>query len=239
MNIRKNMLNREKHELIMTQILKDIFTNTEIAPLLGFKGGTAAYFFYGLPRFSVDLDFDLLENNEIFRKNIFEKIERILSEYGTIKDSQQKENTIFFLLSYGVGEYGIKIEVNTRSTGASYEIKQYFGIPVLVMKKESMLSAKLIALTQRRKFAARDLYDVYYFFKQNWDIDENVLSQYGENDVKKYLQKSIDFVKNISDNRLLEGLGELIDNKEKDFVRNKLKDEVIFLLHIRENQYKK
>ncbi|NCU42285.1 MAG: hypothetical protein EOM19_06240, partial [Candidatus Moranbacteria bacterium] len=103
MNIRKNMLNREKHELIMTQILKDIFTNTEIAPLLGFKGGTAAYFFYGLPRFSVDLDFDLLENNEIFRKNIFEKIERILSKYGVIKDSQQKENTIFFLLSYGVG----------------------------------------------------------------------------------------------------------------------------------------
>ncbi|NCU42687.1 MAG: hypothetical protein EOM19_08365, partial [Candidatus Moranbacteria bacterium] len=97
----------------------------------------------------------------------------------------------------------------------------------------------LIALTQRKKFAARDLYDVYYFFKQNWDIDENVLSQYGESDAKKYLQKSIDFVKNISDNRLLEGLGELINNKEKDFVRNKLKDEVIFLLHIRENQYKK
>ena len=48
----------------MGRILKDIYTDVSIAPLLGFKGGTCAYLFYGLPRFSVDLDFDLLEVNE-------------------------------------------------------------------------------------------------------------------------------------------------------------------------------
>ena len=45
----------------MGYILKDIYADITINSLLGFKGGTCAYFFYNLPRFSVDLDFDLLE----------------------------------------------------------------------------------------------------------------------------------------------------------------------------------
>jgi len=43
---------------------------------LGFKGGTAAHLFYGLGRFSVDLDFDLF--NEDKETIIFEKTEKIL-----------------------------------------------------------------------------------------------------------------------------------------------------------------
>jgi len=76
------MLNREKHQLIMGQILKDIYTDVSISPLLGLKGGTCAYFFYGLPRFSVDLDFDLLVINEKNQKLVLEKIVAILSKYG-------------------------------------------------------------------------------------------------------------------------------------------------------------
>ena len=49
------------HKNVLIRILKDIFTDPTIGPVLGFKGGTAAYLFYGLDRFSVDLDFDLLD----------------------------------------------------------------------------------------------------------------------------------------------------------------------------------
>ena len=52
------------HKNILTTILKDIFTNQSIAPYLGFKGGTAVLFFYNLNRFSVDLDFDLLDEKK-------------------------------------------------------------------------------------------------------------------------------------------------------------------------------
>jgi len=44
----------------MTQLLKDIFTDAELANCLGFKGGSALMFFHELPRFSIDLDFNLL-----------------------------------------------------------------------------------------------------------------------------------------------------------------------------------
>ena len=53
-------LNYSIHKNIQLQILKEIYTDTTIAPLLGFKGGTAALMFHDLNRFSVDLDFDLL-----------------------------------------------------------------------------------------------------------------------------------------------------------------------------------
>ena len=53
-------LDTAKHKNILIKILKDIYTDATISPILGFKGGTAATFFYDLDRFSVDLDFDLL-----------------------------------------------------------------------------------------------------------------------------------------------------------------------------------
>ena len=60
----------------MGRILKDIYSDIRIASLLGFKGGTCAYFFYDLPRFSVVLDFDLISfpNNDEVKKEIYEKI---------------------------------------------------------------------------------------------------------------------------------------------------------------------
>ena len=82
----------------MGQILKDIYTDVSISPLLGFKGGTCAYFFYKLPRFSVDLDFDLLEITNENKKIVFEKVVAILSKYGQIKDQHTKRVTVFVQL---------------------------------------------------------------------------------------------------------------------------------------------
>ena len=108
------MLNKEKHQLIMGQVLKDIYTDVSISPLLGFKGDTCTYFFYNLPRFSVDLDFDLLEVTEENQKMVFEKIVAILSKYGTIKDQYIKRFTVFALLSYGDEDHNDKVEINVR-----------------------------------------------------------------------------------------------------------------------------
>jgi len=43
-------------------LLKTIYGNTERSNYLGFKDGTILMFFNDLPQFSIDLDFDLLEN---------------------------------------------------------------------------------------------------------------------------------------------------------------------------------
>jgi predicted nucleotidyltransferase component of viral defense system len=229
------MLNREKHQLIMGQILKDIYTDITISPLLGFKGGTCAYFFYGLPRFSVDLDFDLLAVNEENQKIIFKKITSILSKYGQIKDQYIKRFTIFALLSYGDEDHNIKIEINVRKLAANiqdhYELKEYLGISMFAAKKGYLFAGKLSALTLRKETAVRDIYDIHYFAKNNWDINAEVIKERTGKTVKEYLADCLAFIEKVKDNQILQGLGELVEGeKEKAWVRNHLKADSIFML---------
>src|SRR3989338_9367606 len=147
------MLNKERHQLIMGQILRDIYSYTSISSLIGFKGGTCAYFFYGLPRFSVDLDFSLFTTDEATQKLVHEKIGGMLEKYGKVKDTYIKRNTILFLLSYGDADHNIKVEVNVRilipDIREHYEVKEYLGISMLSGKKDYLFASKLAALTTR------------------------------------------------------------------------------------------
>ncbi len=229
------MINKEKHQLIMSQILKDIYGDIKINSLLGFKGGTCAYFFYNLSRFSVDLDFDLLVVSEENKEIIFKKIISILGKYGILKDKYIKRDTIFALLSYGNDDHNIKIEINCRELIKDiknhYEVKEYIGISMLVANKEYLFTSKLLALTSRNKLATRDVYDIYYFSKNNWDINIDIIKQRTSKEIKEYLNDCILFIEKRKDNQILQGLGEFIeDEKEKRWIKNNLKKESIFML---------
>ena len=219
----------------MGRILRDIYSNTSIAPLLGFKGGTCAYLFYNLTRFSVDLDFDLLKSeDEPTQKLVFDIIKSILKRYGEIKDSHIKRNTIFFLLSHGDADHNIKLEVNTRLLAPDimvhYELKKYLGISMLIGKKDYLFASKLIALTTRSETAMRDIYDIWFFAKDNWDINTKMVETRTGKKVKKYLTDCITAIEKVKDNQIMQGLGELISEKDKVWVKNHLRKEVIFLL---------
>jgi predicted nucleotidyltransferase component of viral defense system len=229
------MLNKEKHRLIIGRIVEDIYRDITIAPQLGFKGGTAAYLFYGLPRFSVDLDFDLLGNeSEELNRVILSEIKKIIERYGQVRESRIKRFTIFSLLSYGRDDHNIKVEINTRKFFSDiknrYEFKENLGIPMLIAKPDYMFATKLAALTDRKKMAMRDVFDIHYFAKNNWDIDkEALLAQTGKN-VKEQLLNCVDAINKIKYNQILQGLGELLDEKQKDWVRLSLRQETVSLL---------
>lgn len=228
------MLNKEKHRLIMGEIVREIYTDTTLAPLLGFKGGTCAYFFYGLTRFSVDLNFDLLTEDESVYGDVLSKITKIASEYGEILDATIKRFTIFVLLSYGKGEQHIKIEISIRNVLKNrrvyYELHDFAGISALVAKKDYSFAMKLVALTQRRELVMRDVYDIYFFGKNMWDIDVEIIKDRTGKSLSDYFDECVTAIENIENNRALEGLGELVDNKQKDWIRNNLKKEAIFQL---------
>lgn len=228
------MLNKEKHQLIMGQILKDIYTDTSIAPFLGLKGGTGAYLFYGLPRFSVDLDFDCFSTGKTDQKVIFDKIAKILAKYGVLKDSYLKRFTIFMLLSYGDKDHNIKVEISTRNLVAEiksqYELKEYLGISMWVAKREYLFSCKLAALTLRSQVATRDIYDIYYFAKNNWDIDQKIVEIITGKKFNEHLTDCLRLIESIAPNQILGGLGELLNDQEKIWAKQNLKKEVIFLL---------
>jgi len=219
----------------MGRILQDIYSDTSISSLLGFKGGTCAYFFYGLTRFSVDLDFDLFSTDEATQKLVYEKIGDMLKKYGEVKDSYIKQNTVFFLLSYSDADHNVKVEVNVRilmpDIKDHYEMKEYLGISLFAAKKDYMFASKLSALTSRKTLAMRDIYDVWFFAKSNWDIDVEVLKTRTGKTIKEHLADCILVIEGVKDNEILRGLAELLPSeKEKVWVKTHLRKETVLLL---------
>jgi len=224
-------LNIPIHESILINILKDIYLDSSLGPVLGFKGGTAAKLFYDLDRFSVDLDFDLLDIN---KKNlVFDKVKNILSKYGKIKEVNNKRFTLFYLLSYTDKErkdQNIKIEINMRDFGSKYEIKTYLGISMNIMVKEDMMAHKLVAMYERIGKTSRDIFDVRFFLEKMWPINEAIIFNRTGLKLKEFVEKLIKKLEDLDDNLILSGLGELLNKSQKDSVRAKLKIETLFLL---------
>jgi len=219
-----------KHKNILLQILKDIYTDTSIAPYLGFKGGTAAMMFYELPRNSVDLDLDLL--NVTKEKEVFEKINKIISSYGIVTDSSMQRSNLRNVISYDAKAQNIKVEVNRRQFGSKYEMKTLLGISMLVMVQEDMFAHKLMAMIERVGKTSRDIFDVQYFAKNNWPINKKIVEERSGLSFKETLGKAISQLESMDNRHILDGLGELLTESQKDSARSKLKSDTIFMLKV-------
>lgn len=224
-------INYAKHKNILLQILKDIYSDAAISPYLGFKGGTAALLFYELNRGSVDLDFDLLDENK--ERSVFEKIQKISASYGKIVDSRIKRFNIINIISYDTKSQNIKIEVNRRIFGSKYEIKTLLGISMLVMVREDMFAHKLMAMHERVGKTSRDIYDVWFFLKHNWQVNKEIVEQRSAMPFKKLLQKTTEQLEEMENRNILVGLGEFLTESQKNWARANLRAETIFLLKAR------
>ncbi len=225
------MLKISTHKLIMTKIIKDIYSDISIGSALGFKGGTALYLFYNLSRFSVDLDFDLLDGSK--KEIVFKNITKIVNKYGLLKEKREKYFTLFWLLSYEKGVDHIKVEISTRSSGNKYEVKNYLGLSALVMKREDMFANKLTALLDRKRLANRDIFDIWFMLNSHWDFNEDLLKLRTKTEPKKYLQKCLKVIEERKSSSILDGMGELLDNSTKDWVKKNLIKDTVFLLRAR------
>ena len=228
--IKKIMVNINIHKAVFITILRSIYSDTLLRSILGFKGGTAAMLFYGLPRFSVDLDFDLLDIRK--QNDVFTRLKEILPQFGQLKEATTKRYTLFFLLSYQQGERSLKVEISIRPSIATFEPKSYLGISILVMKEEDMAAGKLSAVLTRKKFAARDLFDLWFFLTNRWQINEEIIIEKTGLSLFHALKKAQDKVLSVKKTELLAGLGELLAEKQKNWVREKLKDDLLFHLKL-------
>lgn len=224
------MFDTARHKSILIKILKDIYTDTSISPILGFKGGTAAYLFYQLNRLSLGLDFDLLDGDK--ENYVFEKVEAIAKRYGEIKESRKKRFNLFLLLSYKEDAPNIKIEINRREFGSKYEVKSYLGISMKVIVREDMFAHKLVAMYERIGKANRDILDVWFFLNRDWSINKEIIEKRTGMPFKNFLQKCIEALEKLPDRGILSGVGELLDEKQKEWAKINLRKETVFLLKL-------
>jgi len=224
------MINTTLHKNIMLRILKDIYTDQSIAPALGFKGGTAAFMFYGLTRFSVDLDFDLLD--VVKEDDVFEKVKIIVSQYGKLKESLKKRFNLFFLLSYEERAQNIKVEINRRNFGSAYHVSNYLGVSMKVMVKQDMVAHKLLAMYERFNKTNRDIYDVWFFLQNNWPINRDIVEKRSGMPFKEFLEKCIDLLEKKNDRGILSGLGDFLTPEQKIWGKAHLRQDTIFNLKV-------
>lgn len=201
--------------LLLSEITKNIPTQ------LAFKGGTCAYLFYNLSRFSFDLDFDVLKE---LGKYELDKFQEILNKTGRIREFYEKQNTIFALFNYQQGSLNIKIEFNKRIWEYNkYKEHWFLGIPMIIQDETTMITNKMVAITDRKTAVARDLFDLHFFLKLGFQINRDLVKERTAKeaaDYLKYLKKYIS--QKYNERNILQGLGEALDDKQKTWVKKYL-----------------
>ena len=166
-----------------------------------FQGGSCLRIFYGLNRFSEDLDFILQKPAPDFQlKNYLRYLMDELSAYGyniEITDREKADSTIkkAFLKDGSLGKVidlrhskqtgkpakiRIKLEVDTNPPlGSGYEL-QYLDFPfvsaVAVQDKPSLFAGKIHALLCRNYIKGRDWYDFIWYTSQGIGINYEFLA---------------------------------------------------------------
>jgi len=166
-----------------------------------FQGGTCLRIFYGLNRFSEDLDFILKEPNRDFKlQPHLQSLSEELRAYGynvditdrsktdiTVKKAFIKDDSIGKVLHLNhAGKNGpfrkirIKLEIDTNPpVGSETEIK-YLDFPfvssVTVQNKPSLFAGKVHALLCREYIKGRDWYDFLWYTSQEIKINYQFLA---------------------------------------------------------------
>lgn len=109
-------------------------------------------------------------------------------------------------------------------------MKNLLGINMKVMIDSDMFAHKLCALLDRNAIANRDIFDTWFFMNKHTPVNKDKVEERMNMSFTRYIQACIDQLENMNNRGLLQGVGELMDDDTKQFVRTKLKTETIGLL---------
>jgi len=227
------MFNQELHEQHMKTILKELFSS-EIWKYLAFKWGTLTYFVHGLDRFSTDLDLDILDISK--EQEIIQKVKEVLLRLGDVKNETLGKTIHRWIFRYNTDSMNIKVELNKRvRENNNYELQTIDWEKILCMSPDCIFSNKLVALSER--LYNRDLYDVWYFLGENFELNEKLINERTGQTIDTFVENLLEqFPTYFQENSILEGLGEVLTEKQKIRAKKFLLDETIFRLKKKTNK---
>jgi predicted nucleotidyltransferase component of viral defense system len=101
-----------------------------------------------------------------------------------------------------------------------------------VMVIEDIFAHKLVAMYERLGKANRDIFDVWYLLKKNFPINKNIVEKRTNMNFKEFVESCIEKLEKLPDKRILSGVGELLDEKTKNWDKSNLKKDTLFLLKL-------
>ena len=155
-----------------------------------FQGGTSLRILHGLPRFSEDLDFILLEADPAFRWSpYFESLAGVLEQFGVrcelsergqmdkaVREAMLKDNSLgrqldlSFLDAASPRKLKVKLEIDTHPPAGTGTTWHYLDFPVdfevCAQDLPSNYALKLHALLCRPYVKGRDWFDFAWYCKQ-------------------------------------------------------------------------
>ena len=193
----------------MTQeVILSALSRSDFFSQAGFHGGTCLRIFYGLNRFSEDLDFALRRANESFSLASYLKhIQSELSAFGyqlEIQDRLQTSNAVqkAFLKDHSLGKVlelshlksdrstkkiRIKLEVDTNPPEGAVIESKFLDFPfvssISCHDPGSLFAGKLHALLCREYLKGRDWYDFIWYTSRRTSVNytqlQSALNQQG------------------------------------------------------------
>lgn len=226
------------HKAWLCRILTAFADNECLSQKLYFKGGTCAAFQDLLNRFSVDLDFDLLESKDV--AEVKKCMENIFEELGLeIKDQSGKVPQYFLKYNAPDGERNnLKIDVlcpppksNTYETVRIKEIDRVWRCQTI----ETMFANKLVAVIDRyektKSIAGRDIYDIHFWLINKYSLNEAIIYERRGQPLREYLPGLIAFIeKHVTETLLSQDINMLLPQTDFKQIRKTLKPETIMLL---------
>ena len=215
------------HENYMKRILHWIFGN-KIGDFLWFKWWTLSYFCYNLDRFSTDIDIDIIDlDNE---KEVVEVVREILHELWDVKNETMGKTLHRRIFRYDEKSMNIKVELNKRVRRSNtYDIQNIDWMKIRCMSPDSIFANKLVALYER--FKNRDLYDINFFLKNKFPLNELVIVERTWKHSKDLIKELIELLPvHYNKNNVLADLWEVLTDEQKIRMKNKALNETIELL---------
>ncbi len=161
----------KQHEQFEMQVLSDL-KSSRILEKLVFGGGTMIRLCHELNRYSVDLDFYL--KNKQDKNHMIKQLKEVFESSYTIRDLQQKRETILLEISSANFPRKLKIEINTTYQYSDVEQtiawSKYSNKQVLVtsISMKKMMALKIKALLDRKEI--RDAFDIEFLIRRGISV---------------------------------------------------------------------
>jgi hypothetical protein len=181
---------------ILREYLQVIILNSVYKHPLGkkifFTGGTALRFFYNMPRFSEDMDFDTMRLDfDEFREILKYAKSGLLNEGFVCEVSSEKRDNLYIAELYFkdimrlykiTDRRGMDLMIKIDLFKPSWKLRPESGVLSLygynitgvLLNKGCIFSEKLCALFNRKR--GRDVYDALFMLKKGFPFDKNVLT---------------------------------------------------------------
>ena len=165
----QDLVKQEQFELEVLEKLN----SKKLLDSLVFGGGTMLRLCFGLPRFSVDLDFWVTKRIDF--KKLFKEIEGCLGESYTLKDAMDKFYTLLFEIRSKDYPRSLKIEIRKETkkikTETAIAYSQYSNAQVFlrVVSLDEMMRSKINTFLDRKEI--RDVFDIEFLLKKGLPLE--------------------------------------------------------------------